>query len=103
MEEQIIVSKLGVRKMALKDTIKSMHCILCTLQKDLEKVERGNKAASQRVRTGSIKLAKIAKTYRKESVSAEKSGSFKKKPKIAKKPLKKKVVKKVSKKAKKRR
>lgn len=88
--------------MALKDTIKSMNCILCTLQKDLEKVDRGNKAASQRVRTGTIKLAKIAKTYRKESVAAEKSGSFKKRPKDVK-PKKKKAAKKVTKKAKKRR
>ncbi|MBN1915315.1 MAG: histone [Parachlamydiales bacterium] len=94
--------------MALKDVIKTMHHLLGHLVKDLTKAEGGNKAASQRVRTGSIKLEKVAKQYRKESVSAEKKGLFKKmkvtgkkhKPvkkavkKAAKKPAKKKVAKK---------
>ncbi len=73
----------------MKDTIKSMHHVLDAMKKDLQKAERGNKTASQRVRTGSIKFAKIAKTYRKESVEAEKKAS--------KKPLKKKQKTKVKK------
>lgn len=71
--------------MALKDTIKTMKGLLCEITGDLDKAEGGNKAASQRVRTGTIKLEKTAKMYRKESINAEKSGSFKKKPKAAKK------------------
>lgn len=82
--------------MALKDTMKSLNSLLNELQKDLEKADRCNKAASQRVRTGSIKFAKIAKLYRKESVLAEKGGLFKKKPKV--KPKAKKAVKKAKKK-----
>jgi hypothetical protein len=64
--------------MALKDNISTMNTLLANLIKDLAKATNGNKAASQRVRTGSIKLEKVAKMYRKESVSAEKKGVFKK-------------------------
>jgi hypothetical protein len=59
---------------------------------DLEKAANGNKAASQRVRTGTVRLEKTAKKYRKESIKAEKSGSFKKP--AAKKPAKAKPAKK---------
>lgn len=58
--------------MALKDTIKKMHALLEELTADLNKAETGNKAAAQRVRTGSITFAKLAKVYRKESVVMEK-------------------------------
>ena len=57
--------------MGLKETVRSMHILLEHISKDLKKSERGNKAASQRVRTGTIKLAKTAKTYRKESIMEE--------------------------------
>jgi hypothetical protein len=81
--------------MALKNTINSMNALLIELIKDLDKAEKGNKAASQRVRTSSIKLEKIAKLYRKESVKSEKSGKGKKKVVAKKKTVaKKKVVKK---------
>lgn len=65
--------------MTLKETIQDMHDLLSPIMKDLNKVGRGNKAAAQRVRTGTIKLEKVAKRFRKESVSAEKSGTMKKK------------------------
>lgn len=65
--------------MGLKETIQDMHDLLSPIIKDLNKVGRGNKAAAQRVRTRTIKLEKIAKRFRKESVSAEKSGNFNKK------------------------
>ena len=39
---------------------------------DLQKAEGGNKAASQRVRTGTVRLEKVAKLYRKESIKTEK-------------------------------
>ncbi len=63
--------------MALKDTINHMKNLLDTLSKDLDKATGGNKAASQRVRTCSIKLEKVAKMYRKESVSSERKGGGK--------------------------
>lgn len=73
--------------MALKDTSNRMKELLGTLCKDLEKANSGNKAASQRVRTGTIKFEKVAKTYRKESVSSERKGA--KAPKAKKSPAKK--------------
>ena len=57
--------------MALKDTIIQIHKYLECLTRDLKKAEKGNKAASQRVRTCSIKLEKSAKKYRKESIAQE--------------------------------
>ena len=69
--------------MALKDTFKTLRSLLGQITTDLEKAENGNKAASQRVRTGSVKLEKLAKVYRKESIVSEK------KPKAAKKAPKK--------------
>src|SRR5580692_9054674 len=67
--------------MALKDTIKQMRTILHNITQDLEKADRGNKAASQRVRTGTVRLEKIAKGYRKESVKTEKTTKGRAKPK----------------------
>jgi hypothetical protein len=59
--------------MALKDTIKHLRELLSQITVDLEKADGGNKAASQRVRTGTVKLEKIAKAYRKESIKNEKA------------------------------
>ncbi|MFA6119660.1 MAG: hypothetical protein WCT85_07030 [Parachlamydiales bacterium] len=58
--------------MGLKDTIKSMNEHLEQILADLKKSERGNKAAAQRVRTHTIKFAKISKRYRQESIEDEK-------------------------------
>lgn len=58
--------------MALKDTIKHMRELLHQITTDLLKSENGNKAASQRVRTGTVKLEKVGKLYRKESIKNEK-------------------------------
>lgn len=58
--------------MAIKDTHKHLKDLLVTITHDLEKADSGNKAASQRVRTGTVKLEKVAKAYRKESIKAEK-------------------------------
>lgn len=66
--------------MALNDTMNQLHHLLGTVLKDLEKVHKGNRAAAQRVRVGTIKLEKVAKQFRKESVSAEKTGKLKRKP-----------------------
>ena len=58
--------------MSLKETVDHLRQMLVDLVKDLDKSTRGNKAASQRVRTRTIKLEKVAKRYRKESIQAEK-------------------------------
>ena len=80
--------------MALKDTVRKMEEMLMELAKDLRKAsEKGNKAASQRVRTATIQFGKLAKQYRKESVAAEKLDGGKKRKK-AKKTSRKKVAKK---------
>lgn len=62
-----------------------MKKLLHEIVHDLEKSGRGNKAASQRVRTRTIKFAKIAKDYRKESIAEGRKGGAKKKPAAAKK------------------
>lgn len=66
--------------MAIKDTYKHMRDLLGHITQDLLKAEGGNKAASQRVRTGTVKLEKIAKLYRKESIKSEKVSGGTKKP-----------------------
>lgn len=66
--------------MALKDTAKHMRDLLLHITHDLAKAENGNKAASQRVRTGTVKLEKIAKLYRKESIKTEKTTKGTRKP-----------------------
>lgn len=91
--------------MGLKDTTAHMKQIIEEIMHDLDKALEGNKAASQRARTNSIKFAKIAKTFRKESIAADKGAKGKKaapkkaavkkapaKPAPAKKPAAKKPV-----------
>jgi peptidoglycan hydrolase CwlO-like protein len=58
---------------SIKDTINDMRKLLAHITTDLEKSDNGNKAASQRVRTGTVKLEKVAKHYRKVSIQHEKS------------------------------
>lgn len=84
--------------MALQTTVSTLKTLLEQIMHDLGKAERGNKAASQRVRTGTIKLEKTAKIFRKESVKADKQTKGKKK---AAKPAKKAATKKAAKPAKK--
>jgi hypothetical protein len=78
--------------MALKDTVKHLRDLLANITHDLEKADNGNKAASQRVRTGTVRLEKVAKLYRKESIKSEKATKGQKKPSkkasTAKKPAK---------------
>lgn len=69
--------------MALQLTIKQLKALLGAVTSDLDKAENGNKAASQRVRTGTVKLEKIAKLYRKESISGEKGKGSRKPAKKA--------------------
>lgn len=87
--------------MALKDTIKNLRDLLVNITADLEKADGGNKAASQRVRTGTVRLEKVAKHYRKESIKHEKTATKTRKPaaKKAAKPAAKKAAKPAPKKA----
>jgi hypothetical protein len=66
--------------MSLKDTYKQLRELLANITLDLEKSENGNKAASQRVRTGTVRLEKIAKLFRKESIASEKKNKGQKRP-----------------------
>ena len=65
--------------MSLNETMGRLEHLLVAIAKDLGKVNRGNRAAAQRVRVGTIRIEKIAKQFRKESVAAEKSGKLRKK------------------------
>lgn len=60
--------------MSYKQTIEEMNDMLQALVIDMESVEL-NRAAAQRVRVNSVKLAKIAKIFRKESIEASKGPS----------------------------
>lgn len=71
--------------MVFKDLVHNMREILSRIQADLSKAEGGNKAASQRVRTGTVKLEKLAKRYRKDSIGIERSGKSKRPAKKASK------------------
>lgn len=57
---------------SLQHTITNMEGLLNTILHDLTKAKTGNKAASQRVRTNTVRLEKTAKSYRKESIHSEK-------------------------------
>lgn len=75
--------------MALKDTVTHMKYLIDEMNRDIDKAMGGNKAASQRCRTNSIKFAKCAKLFRKESLMSEKKSGSKKTAK--KSPIKKKA------------
>lgn len=66
--------------MSIKETFKDLRELLTHITTDLEKAENGNKAAAQRVRTGTVKLEKKAKLFRKESIAFEKKNKGVKKP-----------------------
>ena len=67
--------------MSLADTVVQLEGLISSITKDMQKVHRGNKAAAQRVRVGTIYLEKIGKQFRKESVVAEKKPKKRKKSK----------------------
>ena len=71
--------------MSLVETMGKLEHLLTTLEEDLAKVTRGNKSAAQRVRVGTLRLEKIGKQFRKESVYAEKTGKLRKPKKKTKK------------------
>jgi len=64
--------------MALKETMHEMEHLLSGVSRDLTKVHCGNKSAAQRVRVKTIRLERLAKMFRRESVAAEKGGKLRK-------------------------
>jgi hypothetical protein len=56
----------------LKNLSLTIKNYLNNMQIDLEKAERGNRSAAQRLRTQSINFSKIAKDYRRISLLSEK-------------------------------
>lgn len=64
--------------MSYSETVGYLGDLISSLTKDLSKVHRGNKAAAQRVRVATIKLEKVGKRFRKESVASEKGKRRKK-------------------------
>lgn len=64
--------------MALQSTVANLKEMLSQITQDIQKAEGGNKAAAQRVRTMTVKLEKVAKNYRKESIASEKHTKDKK-------------------------
>jgi hypothetical protein len=78
--------------MAFNDTMNKMQTLLEQVSLDLDKVHKGNSAAAQRVRVGTIHLAKIAKKFRKESVAAEKGGRLKRRKTVKKNLKKRKLI-----------
>lgn len=65
--------------MSLSETMSKLENLLVGVVKDLGKVGRGNRAAAQRVRVGTLNLEKVGKLFRKESVAAEKGSKSRKK------------------------
>ncbi len=61
--------------MALKSTVSEMKRLMHEIFENLEKTEKGNRAAAQRARTCSIAFAKVSKLFRKESVAEHKKGN----------------------------
>mgnify|MGYP006281957197 CR=1 FL=1 len=78
--------------MSLVQLTKHLAAHLEQIAKDLIKAEKGNRAAAQRVRTGTIKLEKIAKQYRKESVKTSKGKKRPAAKKAKKAPARKKAA-----------
>lgn len=58
--------------MTYKDTVAQMKRLLSDLMRDLDKGLLGNKAASQRARVNTVKLEKLSRAYRKQSLPLKK-------------------------------
>lgn len=71
--------------MSLADTMGQLENLLSEIARDLGKVLRGNRSAAQRVRVGTLRMEKVGKQFRKQSVHAEKAGKLRKLKKKAKK------------------
>lgn len=62
--------------MALLETMEHLNILVGAISKDLTKVHRGNRTAAQRIRVNTIRLEKVGKWFRKESLDAERGGKL---------------------------
>ncbi len=58
--------------MAFSKMTDQMAEILSMIMKDIPKVQKGNKLATQRIRCATIELSKVSKKWRKMSLEVEK-------------------------------
>ncbi len=58
--------------MAFLQTTEELTLLLQAILKDIPKVLKGNKTAAQRIRTKTVKITKVSKVWRKESLDLEK-------------------------------
>ncbi|MBM3193985.1 MAG: hypothetical protein FJZ59_07130 [Chlamydiae bacterium] len=58
--------------MAFLQTTEELTLLIQAILKDIPKVLKGNKTAAQRIRTKTVKIAKVSKVWRKESLDQEK-------------------------------
>ncbi len=58
--------------MAFLQTTEELTLLIQAILKDIPKVLKGNKTAAQRIRTKTVKIAKVSKVWRKESLDLEK-------------------------------
>ena len=59
-------------RMSFLQTTERLVELLEEILQDVPKAFKGNKTAAQRVRTRTVKLSKLAKVWRKDSLEAEK-------------------------------
>ena len=57
--------------MTFMQTTEALVHLLTEVLEDVPKVLRGNKTVAQRIRTGTVEIAKIAKVWRRESLDQE--------------------------------
>ncbi len=57
--------------MSFLETTEELVELLQSILEDVPKMLKGNKTAAQRIRTKTIKIAKVSKVWRKESLDQE--------------------------------
>lgn len=57
--------------MSFLQTTEELVDLLQTILEDVPKMLKGNKTAAQRIRTKTVKMAKVSKIWRKESLDQE--------------------------------
>ncbi len=73
--------------MAFLETTEELVELLQMILEDVPKMLKGNKTAAQRIRTKTIKITKVSKVWRKESLDQEKKKNSRKKKEKKKKRL----------------
>ena len=67
--------------MSFLQTTEELTQLLETVLEDVPKMMKGNKTAAQRIRTKTVRIAKVAKLWRQESLDQEKKKVTRKKRK----------------------